>query len=497
MIIEPKTQTSEDPSIVYDDYTELLLSTTDYILLVTPGREYVIQNRSGNPVYLAYNDDPSLLTGSDNQMAIGGTVYEYNTQFTKFTWIRASVPDTVVSIRPADMTDPNGDISNLTSLVNTLSLEFKNHRSDKDNIDHEVTKALVGLGNIPNAISDEIASNNSEILATTKLTNAVYAILDAHKKSTGNVHDLNKSDIDLGNVSNYVVANSDNPDDLLITVDNKYVTPKGVYYIAQVVSTVSRSAKPQLVLEAPVAERQEGWFLGECDAPPAHTVILGKNIIVKAGLRVSFGYDYKSAISDKLGIDIPIALPENDGTSYVYVDINSSSQICSAGITTKAPIYGTHLETSSGADFYNYVINQMYNSEGAPIRRVYISKVIISSGLVTSLVQVPIGVKYTMPLDYQLTKSARFIIDNPFMNEYVKTTAEVAYQNNFGPTGWNDQIGVIANLHPANPDRAIVVQCGQVGFLCAGRESGNAFGSAFTTIYNNLRTRIVVERTTF
>lgn len=497
MIIDPKQRTAEDPSIVYDDYTEIRLPTTDYTLLTTPGKIYTIQNKSGYPVYVAMNDDPSELSGSVRQYGLGGTVFEINTKIDKFTWIRAGAANTVVSIRPAEALDPSGDITNLTAVVNTLSMAFREHKNDKDNIDHEVTAAHVKLDKLPNAISDDPLSDNARILATTKLTSIIRSTIISHIEATGNVHGLKKVDIDLGKVANYAPANKDDPNDLLSIVDDKYVTPASAYKIIQLATTVSRSASPQMVLEANMGTRPTGWFTGECDVPSEQIVIENNSIVVKAGLRVSFGAEYKTAISEKTAVDIVMQLPTTDNTYFVYVNVNGGNQISSAGVTVKEPTYGIYTDKSTGADFFNYAMCQMYNGDNEPIRRVYIGKLIISSGIVTSIINVPLGNRYVVPLLSPLVQSARHLIDNPFMMDCIHTSAEVSYQNNFGVTGWNDQIGVISNLHPATPNSIIVVQCGQMGFLSAGRESGNAFGSAFTTILNNLRTRVVIERTVF
>ncbi|MBV8255011.1 MAG: hypothetical protein JO154_20590 [Chitinophaga sp.] len=55
--------------------------------------------------------------------------------------------------------------SNLTALNNNYGL----HAANKNN-PHGVTKQQVGLGNIPNAISDDPTLNDSNVLATTKAT---------------------------------------------------------------------------------------------------------------------------------------------------------------------------------------------------------------------------------------------------------------------------------------------------------------------------------------
>ncbi len=58
--------------------------------------------------------------------------------------------------------------SNLTRLSSIK--EISEHLSKKDN-PHKVTKAQIGLGNLPNATTDDARVSNSEVLATSKMVN--------------------------------------------------------------------------------------------------------------------------------------------------------------------------------------------------------------------------------------------------------------------------------------------------------------------------------------
>ena len=499
MAIQPKVRTVEDPTIVYTEYTEIQLDTTSFILLLTIGGDYIIQNKSGKPVYVVQSTSSTEILSTDTQMSIGGITHEINTDGTKYTWIRATAAGSIISVRPSGSLDPNGDITKINELINSVALSFKAHKEDKSNVDHAVSAEQVGLGNIPNAISNDPTANDEKTLATTALTALIKKVVDEHIGAKGNVHTLLKSDINLGNVANYSVADVKNGDDLMSTVDDKYVTPAVCYRISQLATTVARSASAQMILDGKMGERPDGWFVGECDIPTSYLEFTGNNsVVIRSGLRVSFGTEYKTAISEFLSNDIPLSIPSINGLYYIYVDISGSNLITSAGYSITAPEYGVYRDASSvTGDYYNYALCQMYDKTGAAVRRVYIGKVVVSSGMVTTIVQLPIGNRYVFPITSTLALSGRTIHDNPFLTSLVKVTAEVAYQNHFHPTGWNDQIGVTADTHPATPADDIVLQCGMSGFLCAGKESGNAFGSAFTTITSPPRARVIVERTLF
>ena len=485
MAIQPKVRTVEDPTIVYPEYTEVQLDSTSFILFLTIGDDYIIQNKSGKPVYVVQSTSDTEILSTDTQMSIGGITHEISTDGTKYTWVRAGTAGSIISVRHSVALDPNGDVTKLNDLINDLAIAFKDHKGDKKNIDHAVNAAQVGLGNIPNAISSDPVNNSEETLATTALTSLIKKVVDDHLAATGNVHGLAKADIGLGNVSDYSVADVKNGDDLMSTVENKYVTPAVCYRISQLATTVARSASAQMILDGKMGERPDGWFSGECDIPTSYLEFTGNNsVVIRSGLRVSFGTEYKTAISEFLTKDIPLIIPSINGPYYIYVDISGSNLITSAGYSVVAPEYGVYRDASAvTGDYYNYALCQMYDKDGNAIRRVYIGKIIVSSGIVTKIIQLPIGNRYVMPITDVLALSGRTVLDNPFLTSLVKVTAEVAYQNHFHPTGWNDQIGVMADTHPATPIDNVVLQCGQVGFLCAGKESGNAFFKCLIRIF--------------
>lgn len=69
--------------------------------------------------------------------------------------------------------------------LDVVGLSISAHQSNTHN-PHNVTKSQVGLGQLPNAKSDNEASNDSEILATTALTRKLYdAIAGLNSVPTG------------------------------------------------------------------------------------------------------------------------------------------------------------------------------------------------------------------------------------------------------------------------------------------------------------------------
>ena len=277
-------------------------------------------------------------------------------------------------------------------------------------------------------------------------------------------------------------------------VTEKFVNPATAHRIARMAALPAESIKPQAIMATPLGTLTNDWLLGECDYPATHTVIRDTtHVLVQRGLKVSYTYAHKSMISEPLDADIAVLVPTETNTYYLYVDVNAEGFITGANVTVLPPVFGYHRLSNSG-DFFNLSTYDMFDKNNNAIRRVYISRVYVATGVVTSLVNVPLGTRYVVPLDNDLILSARYILDNPFMTDLVDVHAEVIYRNGWQRTEWNDQIGVTAATHPQFGDTQIVVQCGQMGFLACGRESGSSFGSSFTTITNNLRTRIVIER---
>ena len=95
---------------------------------------------------------------------------------------------------------------------------------------------------------------------------------------------------------------------------------------------------------------------------------------------------------------------------------------------------------------------------------------------------------------YDLKIGLRAMVDNPFIGD-VYTEAEVEYDNVWSPSYWNDQVGVKASPNPFDTFNQCIVQCGGMGFLAFGRESGSPFQATGNIITDPADIRIRVRFT--
>ena len=481
------------PELTYSEYTEIHLTDTNYHLLAGPGGPFIIKNKSGYPIYLIFNGSANTIENSDEEYLIGGITSEKVTDIYKYTWIRSSKEDIKIAVRPAGTFDPTENIESLGNLLNSLLIRYNNHEISTNN-PHQVTKAQVGLDNIPNAKSDNVENNNSEVLATTALTHKIQTQLDEHEAKTDNPHQVTKEQVGLGLVDNYPTTDHRTLSDCLDTVTDKFVNPAAAHRIARMAAMPAEYVCPQCVVVSPTGDRATDWLVSECDAPPTHTVrVDNTHVRINKNIRVSYTYNSKVLISEPLDNDIQVFININTGEYYVYVDVNAEGFITGAGNTELPPIFDYQRNGNVG-DFFNIATCNMYDANDNQIRRVYIARVIVDRNAIQDIIPVPIGTRYIVPLTNDLVLSARYILDNPFMTKLVNVSAEVIFRNGWQQTEWNDQIGIKASVHPALGDTQLVVQCGQMGFLACGRESGSSFGSSFNTITSSMRTRIVIER---
>ena len=118
--------------------------------------------------------------------------------------------------------------------VGAAHTKTNEHKASQTN-PHGVTKAQVGLGNLPNAISDAVNSNSSGTLATSKAvktthdkaTNATHA-LETHNANKGNPHGVTKAQVGLGNLPNAIsdAVNSSSQSSLATSKAVKLVNDK-------------------------------------------------------------------------------------------------------------------------------------------------------------------------------------------------------------------------------------------------------------------------------
>ena len=475
----------------YDEFTKILLMDTEWHRITNvKGYSYCIKNRSGVPLKVAFGVSVTTLFDTDVQYLIGGLTYELRTDPDKYLYVQATAFPLEFSIRPDNTIDPSEDLTYVTQSVNSAHSRINNHLSDKDN-PHEVTKTQIGLSEIPNAIPDSINDNIGVQLATSRAVYTVNQLLFEHKYRVDNPHEVSKSQVGLSEVENYPPA--DDLECLDTDLNNLYMTPYTTGRLIKKLTQVSFGTPVNCIIKGKTVMRETGWTPFDCDVPSG-IIEKTSNLTIKVhkDLLVSYSYDSKNILTYPLQNDINIIFPSTNGDYYIYVDIDENHYIENANFTNKEPIFG-QVRESTNSDFYSIPYGTMFDHTDKQIRRVYIGRVIVYGGIITTTIPVPIGVKYTMPILDTLYLSGRFVYLNPFIGP-VKVQAEVYYLNSWGPTEWNDQIGTIANIHPVYPTDSFVVQVGQMGFLSSGRESGAPFHNNYLTVTSPIRTRVVITR---
>ena len=457
-----------------------------------------IKNQGGQPISIVINTtgvtptDGQLLAQGVNPLEIGGLINEVSTKPNEFIFGKSASGSGSVNVRVAGTLDPSEDITYLATELNQLQVLFSNH-DDARNNPHVVTKAQIGLGNIPNTISDNPADNSSARLATTKATTVIVNDLNAHEANSTNPHAVTKSQVGLGSVSNYAMANDTQAIDN--TLANLYMSPKSTYAAIRAWVQIALSMKSQIVIAGQVASRLAGWSNKDCDYP-SRIIEKQNNTTIKilSGLKVAFADGGKTRDSVALDADQSLALPitPTDGVYYIYCNLGTNTAFTSFGMTKNAYKEGMTRDGHVG-DFYSVPENQMYDSTGTAIRRVYLGKCYVSGGIIASVIPVPIGTEIIIPVPTTIVLGGRDLYDNPFCGP-VEVKAEVEYNFTWGETGWNDQIGVVAHPYPTSPNDRLILQSGLMGFVACGREAGSPFGASFAAITTAPRARLVIRK---
>lgn len=475
----------------YTEFTEITLTDLEWKRIVAyTGYSYVIKNRSGQPLQIVFGASSTTLYDTDPMYLIGGITYEIKTDKNKYIYVKTDKAPLKFSIRPEGTIDPSEDITVVSQSVNEAHQRINMHLNDATN-PHSVTKAQVGLGKLPNAKSDIVGDNDSEILATTTLTNAIHTNINNHKARNDNPHLVTKAQVSLGNVPNYGPASD--TDAVNVLTDDKLMTPAKTAIAVKSLVQIAYSIPPQMVVDGAIGTRIMGWSRLDCDVPS--DIIYKKtntSVGIKAGLIVTFAYDSKSLLSNTLATEQIVNIPTADGTYYIFVNLDKTGTIISCGQTNNSFKVGM---TRDGHpyDFFSIPLCKMLDNTDTMIRRVYIGRVVVVGGVIVTCVPSPIGNKCIVPVSDVLALSGRYIYNNPF-NCDASTIAEVQYNSTWGPTGWNDQIGIATYPHPTFRTENYVLQVGQMGFLCSGREGGSPFGSSFLTVTSPLKTRVIIER---
>lgn len=466
-----------------------------------------LKSIGGQPISVYMTTDPGVeITDAYlesihvDPIEIGGVTYEMSsTSPTERVYAKAPNGTGKIGVRVHGTIDPNEDITTLAAAISDVTIKFTNHINDKDN-PHEVNKSQVGLGNIPNAISDAIDKSSSDVLATSKAVYTVQQNLLTHSNDKNNPHETTKVHVELGLVENYPPATDETAVDPLNT--KAYITP------ATMVSALEHHLKaeggllwpsyaisPQTVVAGAVSSRVSGWSVNDMSTPAAYVIKKSsRSVTIRAGLQVTYAERHKCRLSEILDKNIDFLFEETppNGVHYLYANINNDGVMDSFGSTQHIPKEGFVREATNG-DFFDMSQCVMLNSAQEAIRRVYLAKVWFQNADITTILPVPLGVSATLPVLSELPLGASLILNNPFISP-VETLAQVEYNSSWSPSEWNDQIGVMAHPRPANPLDQILVQCGLMGYLTGGQSAGNAHGSSFATITIAPRINVVVSK---
>lgn len=437
--------------------------------------------------------DEYLKTNGIDPIELGGVYFEYSTDETdSLIWVKAVSGNGSLSVRIRGTIDPSEDITQVSGALNNLQQIVTNHISAITGNVHQVTKTEIGLSNIPNAITDEVTINDHDVLATSIATSTLHTKIQVHEDKTGNVHSLVKADIELGNVENYPPADSNTAIDA--TNNTTYMTPKTTYMAVSDWIEMSMNMRAQTVVTCPIGSRTLGWSAMDCSSPPITIEKLNNTQYkVNKNVKVAFADLGKTRVSSLCSKEFTLTIPDASTTIlYVYADIDPKGNIISYGQTTVQPFEGMERGIFTG-DFWNVAENVMYDNGNHAIRRVYVGKVYTLNGTIANVISVPIGVEYTAPIYNEVALGKNYVYDSPFTGVW-SSEAEVEYSSKWGPSCWNDQSGVTAHPYPLNKLDKYSLQCGQMGFLSSGKESGTPLGNSFPTVTTPLRVRVVFTK---
>lgn len=457
-----------------------------------------VKNIGGTPISIYFNDtgiaptEAELLAGGIDPVEIGGILNEITTQPDQYVFGRAASGSGNVTVRVAGTLDPSEDISFLANVLNNVQESLEIHKDNQDN-PHGVTKEQVGLGNLPNAISDNPSLDDSAVLASTKATNALLDTLNAHAIRNDNPHGVTKAQVGLGNVPNYRVASDAEAVDT--NLNTVLMTPKTTAAAVNSLIQIAYSIIPQTIMQGAVGSRLSGWSNLDCDYPSNVISKLNNTTIrVQSGLQVAYADNSKARLSVTLDAVQDITLPVTpvDGPYYIYANLSNNGAFSSFGMTAVPYKEGMTRDGHVG-DFFSIPECKMYDATNNTVRRVYLGKCYVASGVITSVIPCPIGNRIIIPATSTLILGGRDLYDNPFVSE-VDVKAEIEYNFTWGESGWNDQIGVKAHPYPTNRRDKIILQCGLMGFLACGREAGSPFGASFAAITTAPRARMIVEK---
>ncbi|WP_207260874.1 hypothetical protein [Desulfovibrio sp. Huiquan2017] len=191
---------------------------------------------------------------------------------------------------------------------------------------------------------------------------------------------------------------------------------------------------PQTVMVAPTGSKIANWADGDQDAPVlslrtasdlkdtyysaerVDAVLAAGAVGIAPGIVVAYAWGgtvYASEASpDGLSVDLSGSA---DGWYHLYADLNEDGSWAGVGYSAPYPAYGT-ARLTPGSDLYNTATGRMYDGTDTEVRRVYIGRVKVASGVPIEIVETPIGTSVTLPVASGaiIEKSTTYVEPNPF-----------------------------------------------------------------------------------
>lgn len=471
-------------------WTNILIPENEAKSIYTSNKSLVQIYTSLTEVLNFTNIDP------DDIVTIGGLNNSFDTTTGSYVYARSIGRDGSIYHLPRGQADPEKNITTLSNLVNSLTVAFNTHAGLTN--PHGTNKSDVGLSAIPNAITSNINETSTSILATINAVNQILVLLQNHtNNTTGNVHQVTKEQVGLGNVNNYPIATD--VDIIDPTKTNVYTNIKNIYDIIGITTKSTCSLPPNTIVSANM-ETLASEDIGVRDSTTLALERVTGNVRILPGLSVVYCVDNKTYISNILtdAMDIPdanISTLANPvaGYHYVYVDIDLAGNISNRGVTTIRPHFG--ISRVGTGDWFDIVKWQMYDASDNPISRVYIGKVYVNpSGDISWVQSVPVGNRYIAKPSVNISPATTYLIDSPFM-EPVNVVPEIKIGTQWCDPRWNDQVGVAANYDSSRPDK-IVVQTGNLGVAMNALSAGNAFTSTNvpSTVNTSVPLRLIITK---
>lgn len=407
---------------------------------------------------------------------IGGIKATLGLEKANYVYAKANSPGKIFHV-PKGMGDPDRDLSAVSELISTVSNLLQSHINEKGNV-HDITKEMLEIDNLPNAISNDPTTDDEQVLPTTSATHQILSALLSHQNNSNNPHAVSKKQVGLELVSNFGIAL--NEEQLLdADRDDLYATIKNIHDLITLREQATSNIKPNTIVEVSQKDQYPS-DIGLVD-PETETIIYDDdNVICPPGLVVSYSRENRWYLSHKTTEAFSISkdtispsVDPQEGYHYFYVDIDSSSNIVTFGHTRHRPYFGK-VSINIDGDFFDLGNKIMYNKDGNVVTRVYIGKLYVESdGTYSDPIPVPKGNSVIYKPNVNVVHNTTYIFDNPFF-ENVDVIPKIQIDDQWCDPKWDDQIGVSAIYDSQRPDN-IIVQTGKLGLAMSPKSAGNAF----------------------